>query len=892
MTIHVAEQTIAVPLDKLTLSPLNVRKRPATPAQDAELKATILAKGLQQNLVVIPGEAEGAFAIVAGGRRLKALQDLAAENAIAADYPVRCIVVPMEEGAEHSLIENAVRANMHASEEVLAFRDLILAQDWSFDAVAERYGVSLRVVNQRMKLANVAPVILEAWRDGALTQSQVEAFALSDDTERQRAYFEESSDWALKPESIRKAMMDKALAIGRDRLATFVGRADYEAAGGEVVTDLFGDQVYLGDAALVQDLAVKKLQMLVDQIVESEGWAWGRAALEFSYREFERHGRIYGKAVEDPEKDALQAKLKDVQADYDARETALAEQCTDAETGEIDEPAFEAACDGDAELERISAAIEAATQALQQHGATTALIYDTAEKALAGVALSVSHDGALELKRGLVHPDQVPKLHEIKERARIRERLVAERQGRAAASDDDDAGDGGDSGTVGEEFVTGGASEDAAGDETARADRLADDEQADIDAMVEAELMRQREAAADRQRQEAEHAAEMKGDLSAALVGSLTLERTAALRAIVAGQPDLALRLVAYQCALRTRQWPRDHAPVIGIEIRHTGLGTHHDGPAGKAYAEAVERLNAKLPDDSIQLFAHVMAAHHEELFAILAVGVAGTLDAHIPGPQDSYRGKKRLADRIAQAASLDMAVWWQADEAFFARVSKGVMIEALREAAPMIVELPTEQAKDLALADLARLPKAELVKATAQALEGTGWLPKPLRTPEIGNRQSAVGSRVDLSDDGITDDQAALDVDLTAGENAEDAELGEAVSDEAAIDEADKLDPAPMSGLPPWLAAGEDADPELSDSGAAAGIAEAASHADQVDTRSEAIDSGNPARAKRTKDKSANRVKIAAGAKPATKGKARAVKATRAAQRKPRLPNGAASAI
>ncbi|MGL4440054.1 MAG: ParB/RepB/Spo0J family partition protein [Bosea sp. (in: a-proteobacteria)] len=862
MTIHVAEHVISVPLDKLTLSPLNVRKRAASPSQDAELKATILSKGLQQNLVVIAGEEEGTFAVVAGGRRLKALQDLAAEGTIPADYAVRSIVVPMAEGAEHSLIENAVRANMHPAEEVLAFRDLILAQDWSFDAVAKRYGVSLRVVNQRMKLANVAPPILDAWRDGALTQSQVEAFALSDDPERQRAYFEDSSDWALKPDSIRKAMLQTALAIGRDRFATFVGREDYEAAGGAIVTDLFADHVYLEDAALVQELAQKKLTMLADEIVGREGWAWGRSAIEFSYREFEKHGRIYGKTAEDPEGEALRRTLLAAQGRYDVREAAITEACTDLQTGEIDEEAFEAAFEGDTELERISAEIEAADEALKAHAKVSMVIYDSAEKALAGVSLSVQHDGTLEIRRGLVHADQMPKLKELQERARIRERVIAARDqtGRATDEGDDSADHHDDDHLPGDRRDA-----DIDGDDQGTA-VSAEDEQAAINAEVEAELTRQREAAATRQQKEAEHAAEMKGDLSAALVGSLTLERTAALRATVTGRPDLALRLVAYQCALRTRQWPRDHAPVIGIEIRHMGLGAHHDGPAGKAYAEAVERLNAQLPDDTDQLFEHVMQASNEQLFAILAVGVAGTLDAHIAGPHESTRGKKRLADRIAQAAALDMSAWWQADEAFFARVAKGVMVEALREAAPMIAELPSEQAKQVALAELARMPKAELVKTTAQALEGTGWLPKPLRTPELnsGNGQSDVGNR---------DETAACRIDGHVGSNS------------------DTFDPDPITELPPWLAADETVGDAEAEAGPAAqdamdpdamAAADAAPEAGTVDQAARDASDGSP-----DKPAAQPKVKAAKGAK-ATR-KAKTGKPSASSRRKTQHANGAA---
>jgi hypothetical protein len=41
-------------LDKLVLSPTNVRKTPPSAAEEAELKASIRARGLKQNLVVHP----------------------------------------------------------------------------------------------------------------------------------------------------------------------------------------------------------------------------------------------------------------------------------------------------------------------------------------------------------------------------------------------------------------------------------------------------------------------------------------------------------------------------------------------------------------------------------------------------------------------------------------------------------------------------------------------------------------------------------------------------------------------------------------------------------------------------------------------------------------------
>ena len=81
-----------IPLNKLVLSLGNVRKTSPTPAEEAELKASIQARGLKQNLVVHPATDEkGVHAVTAGGRRLKALQELAAEGVIPADFKVPCL---------------------------------------------------------------------------------------------------------------------------------------------------------------------------------------------------------------------------------------------------------------------------------------------------------------------------------------------------------------------------------------------------------------------------------------------------------------------------------------------------------------------------------------------------------------------------------------------------------------------------------------------------------------------------------------------------------------------------------------------------------------------------------------------------------------------------------
>ena len=107
-----------IPLDRLERSPANVRRTEAGKTAFAELKASIAAHGLLENLVarsIGPGEDGGEhYAVIAGARRLAALNALASDGVLPADHPVPCRVV--DNGAadsDLSLAENVVRVAMH-----------------------------------------------------------------------------------------------------------------------------------------------------------------------------------------------------------------------------------------------------------------------------------------------------------------------------------------------------------------------------------------------------------------------------------------------------------------------------------------------------------------------------------------------------------------------------------------------------------------------------------------------------------------------------------------------------------------------------------------------------------------------------------------------------------
>ena len=177
-----------VPLNKLVRSSLNVRKTGADSIDD--LAASIAFHGLLQNLTVTKKSATGktkskadTYEVVAGGRRLAALQSLAKQRKIPKDYAVPCKVVT-DCAEELSLVENTIRQPMHPADQFEAFHRLV-ATGLSVEDIAVRFGLTSLFVAQRLKLANVSPTFVQLYRDGGIRLEQLEALAISDDQDAQ-----------------------------------------------------------------------------------------------------------------------------------------------------------------------------------------------------------------------------------------------------------------------------------------------------------------------------------------------------------------------------------------------------------------------------------------------------------------------------------------------------------------------------------------------------------------------------------------------------------------------------------------------------------------------------------------------------------------------------------
>ncbi|EIS9360635.1 ParB/RepB/Spo0J family partition protein [Escherichia coli] len=274
-------EEVSVPLASLIKSPLNVRTVPYSAESVSELADSIKGVGLLQNLVVhaLPGDRYG---VAAGGRRLAALNMLAERGILTADWPVRVKVIPQELATAASMTENGHRRDMHPAEQIAGFR--AMAQEGKTPAqTGDLLGYSPRHVQRMLKLADLAPVILDALAEDRITTEHCQALALENDTARQVQVFEAAcqSGWGGKPDVrvIRNLITESEVAVAGNSKFRFVGADAFSPD--ELRTDLFSDDEggYVDRVALDAAL-LEKLQAVAEHLREAEGWEWCAGRME------------------------------------------------------------------------------------------------------------------------------------------------------------------------------------------------------------------------------------------------------------------------------------------------------------------------------------------------------------------------------------------------------------------------------------------------------------------------------------------------------------------------------------------------------------------------------------------------------------------------------------
>src|SRR5882762_8748763 len=175
--------------------------------------------------------------------------------------------------------------------------------------------------------------------------------------------------------------------------------------------------------------------------------------------------------------------------------------------------------------------------------------------------------------------------------------------------------------------------------------------------------------------------------------------------------------------------------------------------PRMKVICGALTAFDGK---EQAALFAHCASSAVNALHEPANRYKEGRVSAH------GVRRRLNQADVLARAVGLDMvaAGWKPTVDNYLGRVTKPRILDAVREA-------KGEQSVQL----IDHLKKGDMAREAERLLDGTGWLPEPLRLVETGAASHAATSEADALPDFLADDdevEAETDEDQPQGAAAE----------------------------------------------------------------------------------------------------------------------------
>ena len=233
------------------------------------------------------------------------------------------------------------------------------------------------------------------------------------------------------------------------------------------------------------------------------------------------------------------------------------------------------------------------------------------------------------------------------------------------------------------------------------------------------------------------------------LIIELTAHRTLTLRDALAGNPAVAFQAVLHNFVLTAFYRFASSGSCLEISLRTPNFPAQAPGLRESVSAKAVEARHevwkARLPKSENDLWDALTALDggaqaslfaHCASFAVNAVHEPanrynqGRVSAH------GVRTRLNQADVLARAVGLDMvqAGWRPTVDNYLGRVTKPRILDAVR------------QAKGESSAQLIdHLKKADMAKEAERLLDGSGWLPEPLRLldPDAASEQESEAGRL-----------------------------------------------------------------------------------------------------------------------------------------------------
>ena len=204
----------------------------------------------------------------------------------------------------------------------------------------------------------------------------------------------------------------------------------------------------------------------------------------------------------------------------------------------------------------------------------------------------------------------------------------------------------------------------------------------------------------------------------------LSLDQLMPFCVSLASNPQAAFLAATHALALNAFYSASSHS-CLDLSERSVTLGSHApgigDSLAARTLFESFGNWQMRLPADPANLWSWLLAQDESaraELFALCAGLSVNALNM----PWERRTGVLQHADQLAEHIALDMRVSWSATvESFFGKVTKAHILAAVREA------------KGDEMAEMiSHLKKADMAAEAERLLQGTGWLPEVLRTPNL----------------------------------------------------------------------------------------------------------------------------------------------------------------
>ncbi len=249
------------------------------------------------------------------------------------------------------------------------------------------------------------------------------------------------------------------------------------------------------------------------------------------------------------------------------------------------------------------------------------------------------------------------------------------------------------------------------------------------------------------------------------LVIELTAHRTLALRDAVANNPRIAMTALLHKLVIDCFV-SRASGSVLEATVREIHLPVQSTDLAASFPAQNIDTRHAgwkaDMPlgqeDDVLWDWLHALdeASRQALLAHCLSFGVNALYERPNPNSgmgisQHVLDRRFREADRLARTTQLDLveAGWKPTVANYLGRVTKSRILEAVREGVG-------ESAAQL----IDHLKKSDMAREAERLLDGSGWLPEPLRQddPDLGKDAVAEDTAVELPAFLTEDDEVASD--------------------------------------------------------------------------------------------------------------------------------------